>query len=157
MPSTPRRQQLADSAPAPLGGATRSTQHLFTYGSLMFAEVWSRVVHGIYRQMPARAEGFGRYAVRGESYPGLVPEPRSSVEGVVYFDVSPADVASLDVFEGEQYQRQVIHVRVTGGDAIAVHAYVFTATHLLDAKRWLPEEFALLRFLESYCAPRLGR
>src|SRR5271155_1290355 len=102
MPSTPRRQQLADSAPAPLGGATRSTQHLFTYGSLMFAEVWSRVVHGIYRQMPARAEG------------------------VVYFDVSPADVASLDVFEGEQYQRQVIHVRVTGGDAIAVHAYVFT-------------------------------
>ena len=46
--------------------------HVFTYGSLMYAPVWERVVVGRYQAAQASAAGFRRHAVRGETYPGVV-------------------------------------------------------------------------------------
>ena len=75
---------------------------VFTYGSLMFDPVWSRVVAGSYERCEAILQGYDRKAVRGETYPVLMPSSAlSQVQGVVYCNVSSADLARLDHFEGE--------------------------------------------------------
>jgi hypothetical protein len=43
--------------------------NLFTYGSLMFVEVWSQLVRGDYVKRPARLHGFTRRRVHKDVYP----------------------------------------------------------------------------------------
>jgi hypothetical protein len=73
--------------------------HVFTCGSLMFPEIWSRVVRRSYRAVPARVAGFGRYALPDVTYPGMVAERDSHVDGVLYLDVEAGDLPALDRFE----------------------------------------------------------
>jgi len=89
--------------------------HVFTYGSLMFPEVWQRVVRGDYRSAPAVLDGHARFALAGETYPGAIARSGAIVAGIVYFDVSDADVAALDAFEGSQYRRDRVRIRLDGG------------------------------------------
>jgi gamma-glutamylcyclotransferase (GGCT)/AIG2-like uncharacterized protein YtfP len=126
--------------------------HVFTYGSLMFPEVWHRVVKGQYRSAPATAPGHARFAVLGETYPGMVVQTGSSVPGVVYFDVEADDIAALDVFEGNAYQRDRITVQMDGDDTpIAADTYLFLPSLQLSNLPWQPEAFGLRQFLASYC------
>ncbi|MCX5753855.1 MAG: gamma-glutamylcyclotransferase, partial [Candidatus Krumholzibacteria bacterium] len=46
-----------------------AAMNLFTYGSLMFDEVWSRLVRGDYLQRPGRLHGFTRRQVCDDVYP----------------------------------------------------------------------------------------
>ena len=81
--------------------------HLFTYGTLMFEEIWSLVVCGSYRSRTGTLRGFTRKAVKGAEYPVIYPGSRDDlVQGTVYFDVTPADIERLDIFEGDYYARQ---------------------------------------------------
>lgn len=132
------------------------TINIFTYGSLMYPEVWERVVRGRYRSSPATATGFARYAISGETYPGMVASPGSSVQGVMYFDVDVEDVAALDAFEGEYYRRDGIPVASENGGAIMAETYIFLPVDLLSMAPWKPESFEMQRFLDTYCRARLG-
>ena len=86
--------------------------NVFTYGSLMYPRVWELVVSGHYRSLRGTVRGFERRRISGEVYPALVRgAPESAVEGVLYLDVSAADVAALDRFEGEPYARVETGVR----------------------------------------------
>jgi gamma-glutamylcyclotransferase (GGCT)/AIG2-like uncharacterized protein YtfP len=83
--------------------------HLFCYGSLMFAPVWSRVVAGTYHATQARLDGFERRGITGATYPCLIPGgPQDRVSGILYFEVGAADMARLDAFEGDLYERQTV-------------------------------------------------
>ncbi len=130
--------------------------HIFTYGSLMFPEVWTRVVRGGYRSAPARLDGFARFAIRDETYPGMVPMARGSVQGVLYFDVAAEDVAALDAFEGEQYRRDTVHVTPDAGEVLVAGAYIYLLPENLSESPWRPEAFRMARFLETYCRDKLG-
>ena len=136
--------------------------HVFTYGSLMFAEVWQRVVRGQYASCVATLDGYRRFAVRDETYPGIVTisntssNTSSSVAGLVYADVDAADVARLDQFEGELYQRIDAMVTDARGRAMPVQTYVFLQPTKLSDQPWLPESFALQQFLATYCVDKLG-
>ena len=106
--------------------------HLFCYGSLMFAPVWSRVVQGTYDHIPAQLRGFQRRGVQGELYPCLIPGRQADlVEGVLYFHLNAADMKRLDEFEGDLYDRQT--VAVTGVDGSQgpheAEVYVLKACH----------------------------
>ena len=48
--------------------------HLFTYGSLMFPQVWSVVVRGDYKKQSARLHGHQRRSIKGETYPAAIVE-----------------------------------------------------------------------------------
>lgn len=125
--------------------------NVFTYGSLMFPEVWEKVVRGRYRSAQATAHGHVRFAVRGETYPGMVEAQGQSVNGVVYFDVAQEDIAALDVFEGEQYRRVTLPVVLASGETVAADSYLYLdMTQLMDAP-WEPERFQMQRFLDRYC------
>lgn len=130
--------------------------HVFTYGSLMFPEVWQRVVHGHYASQSARIDGHQRYAVSGDTYPGIVIQAGASVAGLLYRDIEAADLATLDHFEGDGYRRIGLQATTDDGAQVAVQTYLFRDPAGLSGQPWLPHEFQLQRFLGSYCRDKLG-
>jgi gamma-glutamylcyclotransferase (GGCT)/AIG2-like uncharacterized protein YtfP len=128
--------------------------NVFTYGSLMFPQVWRRVVAGDYRALPATASGHARYAVSAETYPGMVAQSGSAVEGVLYLDVGPEDLAALDRFEGGDYRRDTIEVVLEDGSTLSAAAYIYIGDRL-SAAAWDPAAFELQRFMQTYCRNRL--
>jgi gamma-glutamylcyclotransferase (GGCT)/AIG2-like uncharacterized protein YtfP len=132
------------------------TAHVFTYGSLMFAEVWQRVVRGDYRFVSAVLDGHARYEIAGETYPGMVPQAGAAVRGVLYFDVAPEDMAALDAFEGSEYRRETVNVRQEQGGMLSADTYLYLPRHKLSPAAWEPERFQMQRFIGSYVRERLG-
>lgn len=129
--------------------------HVFTYGSLMFAQVWQRVVQGTYRSCPAIVHGFARYAIVGETYPGMVVRQGAKVPGVLYFDVGTDDIGALDAFEGVEYRRDMIPVTLPSGEPVTAETYLYLLPENLLELPWQPEEFQMERFIGSYCRDRL--
>ena len=128
--------------------------NLFTYGSLMFPEVWERVTGLCGAGQPALLADHAARRIRGQTYPALVKTAGESTEGVLYADVSPEAVARLDAFEGHFYER--IMVAVSVGHGAATRAWVYRAALPDDpdilAERWDPERFQrehLGRFLQD--------
>lgn len=133
--------------------------HVFTYGSLMFPAVWQRVVRGSHRSLLAVLDGYARHAVRGELYPGIVHRPDASVEGMLYLDVSEADIAVLDAFEGGEYRRERVTVRTAAGtstEKMAADTYLFLADHRLADQAWEPQHFRLAKFITAHCGGDAG-
>ncbi|HZW22072.1 gamma-glutamylcyclotransferase family protein [Noviherbaspirillum sp.] len=130
--------------------------HVFTYGSLMFPEVWQRVVRGGYRSAPARLDGHVRFEIAGETYPGMIVRRGAAVDGVLYFDVSPADMAALDAFEGSEYRRDTVKVALASGEQVDAGTYIYLLPQKLSESSWLPEAFQMERFIDSYCRAKLG-
>jgi gamma-glutamylcyclotransferase (GGCT)/AIG2-like uncharacterized protein YtfP len=130
--------------------------HIFTYGSLMFPEIWQRVVRGSYRAQSATAAGFIRYALSDDTYPGMIAQVGATVDGLLYLDVNAQDVAALDAFEGAEYRRDNVTVVLASGESVPAGTYIFTATHRLSTVAWEPEAFQMTRFIGSYCRDKLG-
>ena len=133
--------------------------HVFAYGSLMFPQVWRRVVCGRPAARPARLHGFERLTVRGETYPAIVERAKAWVDGVVYLDVQAGDLQRLDAFEGADYERRALRVRLLdgAGDGLAAQAYVWTDPSRLEDCSWDPDWFGrdgLPVFLATYCRVR---
>ena len=131
--------------------------NVFTYGSLMFADVWMRVVEGDYRSLRARLDDHARFEVRDQTYPGMVAQQNSQVEGVLYLDVGDVDLARLDQFEGDDYVRATLEVVCEDGIARVAQTYVYRLVDRLTKTTWQPDAFAMQRFLETYCRDKLGR
>lgn len=130
--------------------------HIFTYGSLMFSEVWQRVVQGRYRFSPAVVHGYARFAIAGETYPGMVARAGATVSGVLYFDVDARDVVALDAFEGRDYRRETVRVAFADGGSAEANAYLYLLPQKLLDLPWDPQRFQLERFIGTYCRDESG-
>lgn len=124
--------------------------HIFTYGSLMFAEVWQPLVGGRYLSEPAVLPGYRRFAVPGVAYPGIVAAPGQEVAGLLYRDVAPDDLARLDLFEGAEYRRDALPVTLADGTVLVAETYVWLDHGRLSDAAWLPEAFRLREFIMNY-------
>ena len=127
--------------------------HVFTYGSLMFPAVWGQIVRAPCRSRRATLTEYARYAVAGETYPGLIVQAGSAVEGVLYLDVDPADVTRLDAFEGSEYRRIAVQVRLADGTYADAQTYLFAAIHRLHRAAWNADAFDVRRFLAEHSPP----
>lgn len=125
--------------------------HVFTYGSLMFPQVWESVVRGTYRSAPATMHDHARFAVAGQTYPGMVACPGAAVRGLLYFDVDAADLAALDAFEGPAYRREQLVAALDDGSMLTVGAYIHIDKSALSAAPWDPERFRIESFMNQYC------
>jgi len=123
----------------------------FTYGSLMSAEIMARVC-GVpaasLTSQPAWLAGFARHPVRGEEYPGIVPdETAKPLLGVIYSGLPPTVWQRLDDFEGPEYERVAVRVHLgEAADAPTQDAWVYRyktcfADRLLPGD-WDPAAFA---------------
>ena len=130
--------------------------HIFTYGSLMFPEIWQRVVRGNYRSATATLPGFARYALADDTYPGMVAQAEAVVEGLLYYDVAPPDLAALDAFEGREYRREKVNVVIESGETVIACTYIFLAEQRLSGLPWEPQAFQMSRFIGTYCSDKMG-
>lgn len=118
--------------------------NVFTYGSLMFAPVWSRVVNGTYASCPATLHGYQRLAVKGEEYPVAVPTSAADcIAGRMYYAVNTADMQRLDMFEGDYYARLPVMVADGNGKMLAADVYVLRPEYadISTGKAWDEEHF----------------
>jgi gamma-glutamylcyclotransferase (GGCT)/AIG2-like uncharacterized protein YtfP len=134
----------------------RMSVHVFTYGSLMFDRVWSKVVGGKYEKVGARLYGYKRRKIRGEIYPTVLPGASGDyVDGIIYLNVSKSDVKTLDTFEGEYYQKEMAECGLSDGGNIAAWVYVFKERYrnLVEDEPWDPVGFledGIHTFFASY-------
>jgi len=138
----------------------------FFYGTLMAPAVLFRVCHGnskpaqvlvdLINIRPAVLHGHERRRVVGMDYPGMIPSsPSSSVRGTVVTGLTDGDIWRLDIFEGSEYTRQKVKVRVlektgdarTGdgnveGEELEAETYIWTASGAkLENREWDFAEF----------------
>lgn len=124
--------------------------NVFTYGSLMYPQVWDRVVRGRYRSATARLAGFRRRALIGASYPAAIPDPAALIRGRLYFDVSPDDLVRLDAFEADEYRRDEVDVQVdVDGESVPARAQVYV--YLVES-RLAPQDWDVARFERDHLA-----
>ncbi len=126
---------------------------VFTYGSLMFAPVWTHVVRGHYASAPATALGVRRGAVPNEQYPGCKRVPNAKTAGRAYFNVDVADLVRLDTFEGAHYWRESILVQTENGHTFSAWIYLYRFGQTLTEADWSPERFereGMAEFLAHY-------
>ena len=119
------------------------TKDYFAYGTLMCEDIMLAVTGRRFSRIPASLRDYRRKSVKGEFYPGIIPERGGVVEGIVYHDLPDTAWALLDTFEGEMYQRKI--VRVNLADRTSSEAYTFVVkpefANRLDASEWDFEKF----------------
>ena len=119
--------------------------NIFTYGSLMYDLVWSRVVAGTYERSEAVLQGYDRKGLQDEVYPVIVPSsPHSQIEGIIYRDVTSSDLARLDKFEGEYYLRKTELVILPDMAELSAEIYVLKEEYfsIISPKDWDPVHFS---------------
>lgn len=119
------------------------TQHCFTYGSLMWADIMARVCGCEFAGEPATLADHSRHPVQGEDYPGLRPAPGGLVPGRLYRDVDAATWARLDAFEGAEYERVDVVVQLADGSMLPAQVYRFRDTF---SPRLLPGDWDVAAF-----------
>ena len=118
--------------------------HVFTYGTLMFPEVWQTVVGREFETVEGTAAGYAIFRVRDAVFPGIIAAAAESiVRGLVYLDVDAASVDRLDRFEDDFYERQSLSIDCGDGQRRAADAYVVPARnrHVLTAEPWTADSF----------------
>lgn len=103
----------------------------FFYGTLLAPQVLYRVCYGTkdpndplvkhskIKTFPAILHDHRRHRVRDADYPAIVPHAGSTVRGTYATGLTDADIWRLDLFEGDEYSREVVKPRllVQVGDA----------------------------------------
>jgi gamma-glutamylcyclotransferase (GGCT)/AIG2-like uncharacterized protein YtfP len=130
--------------------------HIFTYGSLMFEDVWKRVVLGNYENYTGTLFGYRRRCLSEESYPvAFEGSPHERIWGRIYLNVNNEDLARLDVFEGSQYERKSENVELDDGKSINADVYILKTKYydkIVDTPwdvEWF-EHIGMAQFLEKY-------
>ncbi|KAK1760700.1 AIG2-like family-domain-containing protein [Echria macrotheca] len=135
----------------------------FFYGTLMVPGVFFSVILGdgnpgpevrkLYSFTPAILHGYCRRRVAGADYPGITEDPAHSVFGTFVTGITGANMWRLDCFEGGQYERRTVRVRLLDkvgnaqgegnveGEERKADVYVFLAEGDLEDKEWDLEEF----------------
>jgi len=133
--------------------------HLFTYGSLMFPQVWSRVMGGTHTSRRATITGYSRRQLPGEVHPALVADPDASVTGVLYSGLTQPELDRLDRFEGEDYPRISVRAVPETGAEVEAFVYIYAHPEKTSPDLWDPERFereGLQHFLEHYAGWSAG-
>ena len=131
-------------------------QHMnvFTYGSLMFPEVWKIVVGRDFQTVEGTAADYAVFRVRDAAFPGIINASGCEVRGLVYLDVDDKSIARLDQFEDAFYERQSLSIDCEDGARRDADAYVIPAKHrsILTAEPWTPEGFVSSGGLADFIA-----
>ena len=117
--------------------------NLFAYGTLMFPEVWERVVGRSFRTEAAVLADYAAWQVRGGLFPVLVAAAGDVTHGLVYFNLDPTAFIRLDDHESDFYERRPVEVALASGELVACQAYILPSRNsaLASTARWDAETF----------------
>ncbi len=97
---------------------------------------------------PAILRGYCRRRVKFADYPGIIEDKAHNVFGTFATGLTKANIAKLDYFEGSQYERRTVTVKLleesgdVDGEANVeeaerkAEAYVYLKKHGLEEKLW---------------------
>lgn len=118
--------------------------HLFTYGTLMFAEIWHQVTGLEITPKTAQLDGYQRYRLQDRMYPGMILKSGESVVGQLYSGLSAQVFDKLDAFEGSDYLRVEVLVNC-GEESSSVPCFTYlireSQRKLLSNEIWEPSWF----------------
>ena len=89
-----------------------STFPLFVYGSLMSAKVMQRVIGRTPTHQQATLYGFHRYKIYDELYPAIARKEGGQVRGMYVKDLTSAELATMDAWEDDEYERVEVETEV---------------------------------------------
>ena len=121
----------------------------------MWADIMATVCGCAHVQLEARLADHARHPLRGQDYPGMQPSVGSSVTGRLYLDVGEAAMTRLDAFEGEQYERTAVTIKLLDGHELPAWTYLFKPefSGQLEAGEWDAQRFereGKARFMAGY-------
>lgn len=107
------------------------------------------VIKKLHTFTPAILHGYCRHRVQSAEYPAIVPEDGRSVRGIYATGLTDANMTKLDYFEGSEYERKMVKVRLLEGDEGKevegeernVIAYIFLFPDMLERGEWDYEHF----------------
>jgi len=163
---------------SPRHPTTKMPHTAFFYGTLMAPPVLHRVIWGsqtsptpahasLLHIRPAILHAHRRHKVKQADYPAILPVgTSSSVRGTLVEGLTDGDIWRLDIFEGSEYQRRKVKVKVLQpkndntsteegmgdlsqkeednieGEEVEAETYIWTAgAHRLEAEEWDFTEF----------------
>jgi gamma-glutamylcyclotransferase (GGCT)/AIG2-like uncharacterized protein YtfP len=127
--------------------------NVFTYGTLMFPEVWWAVAGTDSASVAGTAVGYAVFRVAGAEFPGIIAAAQENrVRGVVYLDVGSDALARLDRFEDDFYERRALMIDCDDEQRRAAEAYVVPASnrHVLTNEPWNRDAFVASGHLEQF-------
>lgn len=103
----------------------------------MCPEVYSAVTGQILVAKSGALEGYQIYSLKDRVYPGI----KSATNAVVSGLVSKADkktLDNLDWFEGSEYERKEVEVKLDSGELVKCFCYILKSTHhhIIDHEEW---------------------
>ncbi|RSM15363.1 hypothetical protein BHE90_005536 [Fusarium euwallaceae] len=131
----------------------------FFYGTLMAPEVFFSVCYGhkdppkvikdLHTFTPAILEGYCRHRVQWADYPGVIAEKGHTVLGIYATGLTDANVDKLDTFEGSEYTKTAVQVKLvkkdgdktSEGETKQTSVYVFNTPSYLEKVEWDFEKF----------------
>jgi gamma-glutamylcyclotransferase (GGCT)/AIG2-like uncharacterized protein YtfP len=131
---------------------------LFAYGTLQIPEI---LVQLLGRTLPAAhavLAGYRCFRVADKPYPAIIATPGASVSGLIHSGVSEIELAHLDRYEGELYERRLVDLQTATG-VVPGFAYVLRADHReqLGSEGWDLASFRrdhLAHYLEELARTR---
>ncbi|KAL9594344.1 MAG: hypothetical protein Q9219_007080 [cf. Caloplaca sp. 3 TL-2023] len=121
----------------------------FFYGTDVEPQILYRVCYGsstptslqksLLKIRPAILHQHCRHRVLGRDYPAIIPSPHGSVRGTHVQGLTDGDIFRLDIFEGEEYERRKVKIRIleiegdqqdqgiTEAEAVDVDTYIWVA------------------------------
>ncbi len=125
--------------------------HLFTYGTLELPEVFAAVTGQSLDGSPATLNGYARYRLEGEVYPGIIVAPGEGLQGTLYRDLDPAIHRKIDHYEDTCYEKRQVRVTTKEGLELFAMAYVIPdeKSRLLSTRRWDQQQF-IEQHLENF-------
>ncbi|KAI0129972.1 AIG2-like family-domain-containing protein [Xylariales sp. AK1849] len=144
--------------------AANNTHTAFFYGTLMAAEVFFTVCYrssneniqllrSLHDFQPAMLHGYCRRRIENADYPGITPDAAHKVRGMLVTGLTDANMYHLDTFEGDEYTRKKVKVRVLStvgddqgegnveGEERECEVYVYKFPDSLEDREWDFEEF----------------
>ncbi len=111
---------------------------LFCYGTLRCAEVFEAVTGYARKGVEAVLDGYAAYRFVGRNYPGLVPDAGRQVSGVLYTRLDREIVTRLDRYEGDEYRKLRVRVRLADGRLRPAWVYLcrHPLRHRLSRESW---------------------
>ncbi|UCE88429.1 MAG: gamma-glutamylcyclotransferase [Pseudomonadota bacterium] len=116
---------------------------MFTYGTLEIEQVMRAVTRKRFAARPARLEGYARFLMVGQHYPGIVAKRGHSTTGTLYLDIDQTTLGRIDRFEGRDYRRRPVMVYTEDGERLRAWTYVIQQhrRRLLSPQPWDRERF----------------
>lgn len=117
--------------------------NLFAYGTLMDPEIMAQVSGNTFRSQKGTLFQYVRKTVWGEIYPAIFKRNGSSVDGIIYFDISAEAFARLDKFEGPLFVKKKVMMVCDNGENVGTYTYVIApdSIHQLSDDDWNYEDF----------------